>query len=428
MAATRPVERLERSWEDAARLAGASPFRIWRSLSWPLIRPAAMRAASLVFLFALVEPGAPLILGLRRTLAFQIVESAGRSDPFPPAAVWALMAGLYGWAGSVLLRWRAGPAFRGNGQADRALARNGSSARRASPIRALASALVLAISAVVAWLPAIGLVHLAAGPPGSAGRSADGQFRAVIDQLGRIARPPVPRLAANSVIFGLEAACVIMALAWIVRPEDGNRPWRTSWWRVLRPMAKLPPLVLGAGVLALPWLAELAARSIDGAGHRSPGLALSKISAALDPSLHPWILMGFAIVLALAPRCFASWRDTALLEPARMRCRSATEAALLTGVSRARARGFGALWLPGRWSGRFVLVWALAATNLAPALFFAPWTDWKTVAPAVIVLARGDGDARAQAAVLALGVLVVNVGALGVARLTKSLPGSVDLD
>ena len=83
LAAAGPVERLERSWEDAARLAGASPFRIWRSLSWPMVRPSALRAAALVFLFALVEPGAPLILGLRRTLAFQIVEPPAGPIPSP---------------------------------------------------------------------------------------------------------------------------------------------------------------------------------------------------------------------------------------------------------------------------------------------------------------------------------------------------------
>ena len=77
------VERLERSWEDAARLTGVGSLRAWRALFWPLVRPSSARAAALVFVFALVEPGAPLVLGLRRTLAFQIVEAAGRPDPFP---------------------------------------------------------------------------------------------------------------------------------------------------------------------------------------------------------------------------------------------------------------------------------------------------------------------------------------------------------
>ncbi len=51
------VERLEPSWEEAARLAGAGRVRAWWRLSWPLVRPASARAAALVFVFALAEPG-----------------------------------------------------------------------------------------------------------------------------------------------------------------------------------------------------------------------------------------------------------------------------------------------------------------------------------------------------------------------------------
>ena len=72
-------------------------------MTWPLIRPAAARAAAIVFPMALLEPGVPLILGLRRTLAFQIVEAAGRPDPFPRLAVWTVMAAAHrlrraGWS------------------------------------------------------------------------------------------------------------------------------------------------------------------------------------------------------------------------------------------------------------------------------------------------------------------------------------------
>jgi len=88
------VERLETSWEDAARLAGAGPFRAWRDVQWPLVRPSVARVTALVFSLALVEPGAPLILGLRRTIAYQIVDSATRPDPFPRIAIWAVIAGL----------------------------------------------------------------------------------------------------------------------------------------------------------------------------------------------------------------------------------------------------------------------------------------------------------------------------------------------
>src|SRR5262249_49469547 len=147
-------------------------FQTWRSLCWPMIRPAALKAAALVFLFAVVEPGAPLILGLRRTLAYQIVETAARTDPFPRVAVWSVMAGLYGWAGWFLLRWRAGPAGRHTQPIVAAAPRGGARAAAAQPFRSLAWALVLAAWLLFAWLPLVGLVRSASGAADSAGSSS----------------------------------------------------------------------------------------------------------------------------------------------------------------------------------------------------------------------------------------------------------------
>ena len=89
LACASSFRRLDPAEAEAARLAGASSLRIARDLSWPIVRPAAVRAAGLVFLIALVEPGAPLVLGLRRTLAFQIVDAATGASPFPRGRVGA---------------------------------------------------------------------------------------------------------------------------------------------------------------------------------------------------------------------------------------------------------------------------------------------------------------------------------------------------
>ncbi len=103
------VERLEPSWEDAARLTGVGRFRAWRALSWPLVRPSSARAAALVFVFALAEPGAPLVLGLQPHAGFSGRRgSVARAEPFPQAAVWALMTGLFGLAGWIVWRWAGG--------------------------------------------------------------------------------------------------------------------------------------------------------------------------------------------------------------------------------------------------------------------------------------------------------------------------------
>ena len=81
-----------------------------------------------------------------------------------------------------------------------------------------------------------------------------------------------------------------------------------------------------------------------------------------------------------------------------------------------------------RWLAGCFLVWSLAATNLVPALLFEPWIDGRTIAPAVVHLAAGPADARAQAAALALCAIAINLAALAVARVSSALPRSVDLE
>ena len=102
LATASAIDRLEPSWDDAARLMGIRPFQAWRNLCWPLVRPSVARAAAQVFASTLCEPGAPLIFGLRRTIAFQLVESATRANPFPRVAIWALIAGLIAVIGSIV--------------------------------------------------------------------------------------------------------------------------------------------------------------------------------------------------------------------------------------------------------------------------------------------------------------------------------------
>jgi ABC-type Fe3+ transport system permease subunit len=428
LAATGAVERLERTWEDAARLTGASPGRIWWTLSWPIVRPAAFRAAALVFVFALFEPGAPLILGLRRTLAFQIVDLAAGRDPFPRVAVWALMAGLLGLAGWAILRWRAGPSILARPEPGVALPRHLRHPRRASALRASVSTVVLATWALAGWLPVTGLVRMLAPPEWSEGASTDGTFGALFDVARRIGQPPVPQLAANSLVFGIEVACGIMVLAWIVQPAAGIRAAPRGRWRWLRPITQPPQLLLGVGILAVPWLASLVARFLMGAGRPSPARVLDAFAAALDPLRNSWLAMGFAVALALAPRLFASWRNVPGLAPSVSGPGSAGESALLFGASNAKARWLSAPRRYRRGLGRFVLAWALAATNLTPALLFAPWSDERTVVPGVVILAGGVGEAAAQAAALALLAVAVNMTALVTARLTSAVPRAVDFE
>ncbi len=169
LAAESSFRRLDPSWNDAARLAGASKLRIVKDLSWPIVRPAAARRHRLVFLLAMVEPGAPLILGLRRTLAFQIVDAAAGPSPFPRTAVWALMAALLGLAGWLAVHAGRGTSISRREDDSRSPASGfGPHLRRSSGAISLVSAALLGMWALVAWLPILGLIRESIGD----GRSA----------------------------------------------------------------------------------------------------------------------------------------------------------------------------------------------------------------------------------------------------------------
>jgi ABC-type Fe3+ transport system permease subunit len=423
------VERLERSWQDAARLTGVGSLRAWRVLFWPLVRPSSARAAALVFGFALVEPGAPLVLGLRRTLAFQMVDAAGRSDPFPSAAVWAFMAGFFTLAGWMIWRWAGGAPILTNQDNATSGSRTARLPRSASRVRAVTSTVLLAVWALVGWLPIVGLVYLVIGARRVVPLSSAGYFRTFFDQARQLSEPPVPRILVNSLILGVEVAAATIALAWLVGPGSLSRSRQRLGSLVARRIALVPPLVQGVGFLAFPWLAGLASSSIvDLGGWRPLAGALGRISTELGPFRNPWSMMSFCVALALVPRFLIAWQREARRDLSRVRSDSAFDAALLAGASRAGAVRLSRPLPRARWFAGCFLACSLAATNLTPALLFEPWIDGQTVAPAVLLLAVGPTDARSQAAMLALCAIAVNLLALAIARVSAVLPRGLDLD
>ncbi len=57
-------DRLDSSLEEAARISGASPVKVFRDISLPLLWPALVNGMCLAFLYALASFGVPAILGL----------------------------------------------------------------------------------------------------------------------------------------------------------------------------------------------------------------------------------------------------------------------------------------------------------------------------------------------------------------------------
>jgi iron(III) transport system permease protein len=64
------LARADSSLEDAARSAGAAPLRVLRSVTIPMLRPALLNSATLIFTLAIASLGIPLLLGTPRNIQF----------------------------------------------------------------------------------------------------------------------------------------------------------------------------------------------------------------------------------------------------------------------------------------------------------------------------------------------------------------------
>jgi ABC-type Fe3+ transport system permease subunit len=400
----RALRRIEPAWEEAARLEGASPRQVWRGVIWPMVRPDAARGAAAVFVLALMEPGAPLVLGLRRSLAFQTVEAAWSASPAPRAAILALAGLVLALVGRVLVLWWGGDRPPGPPRVEVARA------RRAGWPRAMAFTLVLGVWAAVAWLPALALVATAVrgGEPGSrtSWRPSADAFRSLIGD------PEARNLIAHSLALGVAVGGVNLVLAMGVTAPAVRR-------LLIATSEAIPPLVYGVGALMVPLLLGAWADVLH-AGRTSSSLAggLPRLADALDPYRTPGAVLGWAVAATLLPvlaRAVASG-------PGRGR-RVQIDAARTLGASRRRARRTAAgPWLGSSVAAAWVLTTVLAATNVAPALVLMPTTEARTVGPALVTLADEPGGGLRRAAALASCALAMNLAAFALAARSQAGP------
>ena len=408
MASAHALSQVGPAGRDAARLAGASRRQVWRRLIRPLVRPEAARAAAGVFAWTLLEPGPPLVLGLRRTLSFQAVEAALGPEPFPRAAVLTLAGLAIATIGRLILRsWGGRPAP----SSTIALIPRGD---RASARRSSASIAVLVTWVALAWLPILGLGQAAlAGAPGP---SRDGMHPASIAVARLRDDPESRRLAANSLALGVAVAVIGIGLSWALAGSTPRRRGRaealTDW------IEAIPPLAWGVGALTLPGLARLGAVLLGASGgHAATAGALGRLAGALDPDRTPGVLLVMAVVASRLPtlaRGAVRGRDTSRPAP--------SDAALSLGASPRRAGRMASGGAFGGSAGALWLTVALAATSLAPALLLTPTLETRTVAPGVLILADEPGGGLARAGALAIAATAVNLVALAAASRGRSRP------
>jgi ABC-type Fe3+ transport system permease subunit len=390
LATATALERVEPAWEDAARLAGASRRKIWRHLLWPVVRSGAARAAGAVFTLALVEPGAPLVLGLRRTLAFQIVEAALGPNPAPRAAVLALVAVGLAVAGQVLLGWWGGPPISWPSEPSKTRPPIGRGRH------AWFGLLALAVWVVLAWTPALVVFGHAARPsPLAAIR-------------GVLADPIAIRLILNATALGLAVVALDLLLAWTFSAWSGRRSrWgvRLAGW-----LDRLPPLALGVGALVFPGLLADGADALRGLPVPERLVqGLRSVGRDLDPDGVPGVLLALAVAAVRLPYLARTIEaNRRLFRPVLI------DAAITLGAAPRAARRMATGWLAGS-GGALALTFALAATNLAPALVLAPTAESRPLVPGILILADEPGDGLARASALASLAAVVNLAALALA-------------
>ena len=388
--------RLNPAWRDAARLAGGSRNRVWWRLNWPLLRPALARPLGFIFAATLADPGAPLVLGLRRTLGYQIAAAGLGPEPFPSIAVLGLIVlllaaivrlALFAWSGADRLERVALADQRGNARP----------ASAASSRRTLGAGLLAGAWSVLLAAPVLALVA-AMGRAGSlSSMESDGAARGFSGSMAA-------DLAIRSALLGL----AVMVLAAISRRvvrwlEAAAGSASTDRFERFARLGASAPLVAGIVALCVPGLVAMAAEALGG---RSG--ALNQLADWLHGGDASFPLLALGVWLATAPLWLASRdrRDDSM---------SAEDppfaAAALAGAGHGRARrlAMGAS-RPARWRSAALLT-TFAATNIAPAVLLVSSVQDSTVGPALLFLHERPGDGLAAASALALAVFGLNAAA-----------------
>lgn len=405
------LRRVDPAWEDAARLAGATRRQVWSTVAWPIVRPEVARAVGVVFTLTMLEPAAPLVLGLRRTLAFQVVEAAiGGTETAPRAALLTLLTLAVAGLGQVLLRGRSHEPLSASPSPSSA------HPRRASWPRALAMTALLTSWAILAWIPASGLLSLAV----NAGSKQSPRNWPGTEMVRRLATDSVIHdRVLMSLGVGLATGAFGMILASCAAGEASRRAgrWAAAWRGFLRSAEAVPPLAVGVGAMLIPGLLWAAA---DGglSGQAVIAGGLRRLADGLDPYRVPALLLVAALVTVHLPMMI---RATDL---GRRGCSPRlAETAQLLGASRRHLRRVAVgQWLGSSAGAAFVLTVALAATSLAPAMVLAPTAEGWPIGPAILIFADDPEGGLRRAADLTAVAIASNLLAFAFASRRRAGP------
>jgi thiamine transport system permease protein len=208
--------------EEAARILGASAWRAFREISWPLLRPAVISAASIVFVFTVTSFGVVLLLGGPRdtTLEVEIYRQTAILLDLPTAAALTILQ-----MGGVLVLLLASARAQERLAIQQRLRASGETARRPRRGReGLVVGVIIAATALFMLVPLLVLVERALA--GSAGYGLDA-FGALLaeDPRTRLAAAPVASVL-DSLLFATLTTLIAGSLGLLAAAAVG---YRSGW-------------------------------------------------------------------------------------------------------------------------------------------------------------------------------------------------------
>lgn len=372
------LHRVPAHLEEAARLSGGTPWRVFADVTFPLVRPAVVSAFTLNAVSALGDFGIPALLGVPErfhtlaTMVYRYIQSGTVDSPLQISAQIGSVLMVLGVLGVI---------------ADHLLSRRGAelgggAAASVLPLGTLRAPLSLATGACVlamTVLPILGLLTRALVPapgipltPGTATAQ---------NLLTALTSPSVRVGAANSLWLALGAAAVTMVLGTVIAILTTRAPSRDSTAMLL---ATLLPQALPGTIIAVGWL-------ILG---RYTGLYNTRTLILLA------YVTAFTAIVVQAVRAPLAGTPAALEEAAR-----------ISGASRSRSLVdiAGRLALPAALTGALMVALTAVRELTLSALLLAPGTQTLGV---VIFGLQQAGDYGAASS---LSLLVAAVGLLGLA-------------
>jgi iron(III) transport system permease protein len=244
------LSRTDASLEDAARSAGAGPYRTLASVTVPMLRPAALNAGLLVFALAIETLGVPLLLGQSRNTYF--VSSylyttwSNASSPDPPSvSAGAVLLLAFASLLLVLRNRLLGAESRFVSVASRAGVRHRLPLGR---IRHVLAAAVLIFLLLATTLPLVGLALMSVVVILTP-LEAPWHLLTMSNYHAVFNAPIFTRSIMNSLtiaLIGAAGTTILVALATLVAHRSPFRLRKSLQFAVLYPRA-IPGIVLGMG-------------------------------------------------------------------------------------------------------------------------------------------------------------------------------------